>query len=290
MSDYAIGTDSSCDMTAEMAAELDVAVFPLALTIKGKDYFNYLDERDISYKEFYSILRSGEAGKTSAVSVGSFIDGMEPLLEAGKDILYLAFSSALSNTCSAGLLAAKELADKYPDRKIYVVDTLCASLGQGLLIYLSAAEKRKGGSIEEVRDWAEEYKLRVCHWFTVDDLNHLKRGGRLPAATALVGTLLGIKPVLHVDETGHLVNVGKARGRAASLDALADKMAETAASPEGQAVFISHADSREDAEKLERIVRERFGVKEVYINFIGPVIGAHAGPGTIALFFLGGRR
>jgi DegV family protein with EDD domain len=215
---------------------------------------------------------------------------MEPLLAEGKDILYLAFSSALSNTCNAGILAAEDLAIKYPDRKILIVDSLCASLGQGLLIYLAVMEKRKGKSIDEVRDWAEDNKKHICHWFTVDDLNHLRRGGRIPAATAILGTLLGIKPILHVDESGRLSNVSKVRGRQAAIEALSDKMAELAYNPAEQTVFISHADCIEDAEKLEKLLRRNLSVKNIFINYVGPVIGAHAGPGTLALFFIGRIR
>lgn len=215
---------------------------------------------------------------------------MEEILKEGKDILNLAFSSGLSSTYSASAVAAQELSAEYPERKIYTVDTLCASLGQGMLVYLAARKKQEGASIEEVRDFVEDTKLKQCHWFTVDDLMHLKRGGRVSGATALVGTMLKIKPVMHVDDEGRLINMEKARGRKASLNALVEKMAESALNPSEQEIFISHGDCLDDAEYVAERVKERLGVKAVYINHVGPVIGAHSGPGTIALFFLGNRR
>ena len=180
--------------------------------------------------------------------------------------------------------------EKYPQRKIFTVDTLCASMGQGLLVYLAARQRGEGKSLQEVRDWVEKEKYHLCHWFTVDDLMYLKRGGRLNAATALVGTALGIKPVLHIDNEGHLINMGKARGRRASLTALVDKMAELAVEPQGQVAFISHGDCLEDAKAVEQMLKQRLGVKKVIISYVGPVIGAHTGPGVVALFFLGKER
>ena len=190
----------------------------------------------------------------------------------------------------SAVIAADDLREAYPGRKIFVVDTLSASLGQGLLVYLCVQEKRKGKTIDQVHVFAEETKAKVCHWFTVDDLNHLKRGGRVSAAAALLGTMLSIKPVLHVDDTGHLVPVSKTRGRKASLLALVDRMAESAVDPAGQTIFISHGDCRGDADKVAEMVRERFGTRDVRINYVGPVIGAHSGPGTLALFYLGTER
>ena len=190
----------------------------------------------------------------------------------------------------SAVIAADDLREAYPGRKIFVVDTLSASLGQGLLVYLCVQEKRKGKTIDQVHVFAEETKAKVCHWFTVDDLNHLKRGGRVSAAAALFGTMLSIKPVLHVDDTGHLVPVSKTRGRKASLLSLVDRMAESAVDPAGQTIFISHGDCEADAEFVADEVRRRFGVQDIYINYVGPVIGNHSGPGTLALFFLGSRR
>ena len=290
MSEYVLITDSSADLSQEMVQELGVTVLPLSFTIQGKTYRNYPDNREMDLPLFYDMLRAGELATTSAVNVAEYTQAVEPILQEGKDVLILAFSSGLSSTDQASVLAAGELREKYPDRKIYTVDTLCASLGQGLLVYLAAQEQRKGKSIEEVRDWAEETKLHLCHQFTVDDLHFLKRGGRISATTAVVGSMLQIKPVLHVDNEGHLINIGKARGRQASLKALVDKMEKTVTEEGRKTVFISHGDCRKDAVTVADMVRERFGTQDIRINFVGPVIGAHSGPGTLALFYLGTER
>ena len=290
MSEYVLITDSSADLSQEMVQELGVTVLPLSFTIQGKTYRNYPDNREMDLPLFYDMLRAGELATTSAVNVAEYTQAVEPILQEGKDVLILAFSSGLSSTYQASVLAAGELREKYPDRKIYTVDTLCASLGQGLLVYLAAQEQRKGKSIEEVRDWAEETKLHLCHQFTVDDLHFLKRGGRISATTAVVGSMLQIKPVLHVDNEGHLINIGKARGRQASLKALVDKMEKTVTEEGRKTVFISHGDCRKDAVTVADMVRERFGTQDIRINFVGPVIGAHSCPGTLALFYLGTER
>ena len=290
MSEYVLITDSSADLSQEMVQELGVTVLPLSFTIQGKTYRNYPDNREMDLPLFYDMLRAGELATTSAVNVAEYTQAVEPILQEKKDVLILAFSSGLSSTYQASVLAAEELREKYPDRKIYTVDTLCASLGQGLLVYLAAQEQRKGKSIEEVRDWAEETKLNLCHQFTVDDLHFLKRGGRISATTAVVGSMLQIKPVLHVDNEGHLINIGKARGRQASLKALVDKMEKTVTEEGRKTVFISHGDCRKDAVAVADMVRERFGTQDIRINYVGPVIGAHSGPGTLALFYLGTER
>ena len=290
MSEYVIVTDSSADLTDGMVKELGVEVLPLSFMVKGQTYRNYPDNREMDPGAFYAMLRAGEMATTAAVNVADYTSVLEPLLEQGKDVLVLAFSSGLSATYQSSVIAVEELRARFPERKIFTVDTLCASLGQGLLVYLAAKKQQAGASIEEVRDWAEENKLHLCHWFTVDDLHFLKRGGRISAATAVLGSMLHIKPVLHVDDEGHLINMGKARGRGASLTALVDHMEETAIDPASQVVFISHGDCLADAEKVAGDVKKRLGVKEVVINHVGPVIGAHSGPGTLALFFLGSRR
>ena len=290
MSEYVIVTDSSADLTAGMAEELGVEVLPLSFMVKGQTYRNYPDNREMDPGAFYAMLRAGEMATTAAVNVADYTSALEPLLEQGKDVLVLAFSSGLSATYQSSVIAVEELRARFPERKIFTVDTLCASMGQGLLVYLAAKKQQAGASIEEVREWAEENKLHLCHWFTVDDLHFLKRGGRISAATAVLGSMLHIKPVLHVDDEGHLINMGKARGRGASLTALVDHMEETAIDPASQVVFISHGDCLADAEKVAGDVKKRLGVKEVVINHVGPVIGAHSGPGTLALFFLGSRR
>ena len=288
MSDYVIVTDSSADLPASLVQELGVEVLPLSFTIQGKTYHNYPDDREMDPKVFYKMLRDGQMATTSAVNVAEYTNMLEPFLQAGKDVLVLAFSSGLSTTYQSSVIAVNELSEQYPDRKIYTVDTLCASLGQGLLVWHAVQEQKKGKSIEEVRDWVEENNLHLCHWFTVDDLHFLKRGGRISAATAVVGTMLSIKPVLHVDDEGHLISMGKARGRGASLTALVDHMEQTVTDVD--TVFISHGDCLADAEKVAADVKKRFGTKDVVINNVGPVIGAHSGPGTLALFFLGTKR
>ena len=290
MNEYVLFTDSSADLTDELVRELGVEVLPLSFTMGDKTYKNWPDNREIDPADFYKQLREGAVATTSAVNVGDYTDALTPFLEAGKDVLVLAFSSGLSATCHSAQIAAEELMEQFPGRKVYVVDTLCASLGQGLLVWYAAGLKRDGKSMDEVRDWVEENKLRLCHWFTVDDLMFLKRGGRISSATAVLGTMLSIKPVMHVDDEGHLIKMGTARGRNASLKALVDHMEETAIDPGSQVVFISHGDCLADAQKVAEDVKARFGVKEVVINYVGPVIGAHSGPGTVALFFVGSKR
>lgn len=290
MNDFVILTDSSADLTQEWVDELGLEVLPLTFIMEGKSYFNYPDNREMSPDDFYQKEREGVLATTNAVNLVQATEAIEPHLQAGKDVLVLAFSSGLSTTYQSSVIAVNDLKEQYPDRKIFTVDTLCASLGQGLLVWYAAQKKKAGASIEEVRDWAENNKLHLCHWFTVDDLHFLKRGGRISAATAVVGTMLAIKPVLHVDNEGHLINMAKARGRSGSLKALVDHMAQTATHPEDQVVFISHGDCLEDARKVGDMIQQRLGVRKVMYNTIGPVIGAHAGPGTVALFFLGTER
>lgn len=290
MSEYVIVTDSSCDLSQEMVEELGVYVLPLRFTIQDKTLRNYPDNRDMAPEEFYQLIRDGEMATTAAVNMAEYIELIEPLLQQGKDVLVLAFSSGLSATCQAAFLAAEELGGKYPDRKLCVVDTLSASLGQGLFVWHAVEKQRAGATLDELKAWAEEYRFHQCHWFTVDDLMHLKRGGRVSATTAMVGTMLNIKPVLHMDDEGHLINMSKARGRKASLDALVDKAGELGTDLKGQTIFISHADSEADARYVGEKMKEKYGVGEVYYNFIGPVIGAHTGCGCVALFFAGEHR
>ncbi len=290
MSDYILLTDSSCDLPAALAEELDIQVLPLKVNLDGREFRNYLDEREIPSGTFYEALRNGGNASTSAVNPSEFVEIMTPYLEKGQDILYIGFATALSSTCQNGAIAAEELLEKYPERKIYVVDSKCASMGQGLLVYLTALKKREGAGLEELRDYAAATAPRVAHWFTVDDLFFLKRGGRVSAATAAVGTLLNIKPVLHVDDEGRLINMSKARGRKASIKAIYDKCAQTGDDVAHQHIFISHGDCGDDAKYLASLVRENLHPLDVTINAIGPVIGAHSGPGTLAVFFLGDVR
>jgi len=290
MDDYIIVTDSTCDITAQMADDLGVKVLPLSVNMGDITFKNYLDGRTMSFKDFYKKLAEGATPSTNAISIGDYLDALEPMLQEGRDILILSFSSGLSTTYNSSAMATRELSEKYPDRKIYCVDTLAASMGEGLLVWHAVQRKRKGDTIDAVRDWVEENKFRLCHWFTVDDLHHLKRGGRISAATAVVGSMLGIKPVLHVDNEGHLINVEKARGRQSSLLKLLSHMADTAIDPENQTVFISHSNCAKDAQWLAAKIKEKLGVRDIYINYIGPVIGSHTGIGTVALFFMGTER
>ena len=290
MRDFVIMTDSCCDMTARMAHELGLVVLPLSLHMGDQEYRNLLDGSEIGFDTFYSRIRSGELATTSAVSVGAFEEKMREILSQDKDILCINFSSALSATYQSAVIAAEDLQSEFPQARILVVDSLCASLGQGLLLYLCAKEKERGRTLEEVHTFAETTKGNVCHWFTVDDLNHLKRGGRISGTTAFFGTMLSIKPVMHVDDGGHLVPVSKARGRKSSLLELVDHMEKTAIDPGSQTVFISHGDCEGDARFVADEIRRRFGTQQIYINYVGPVIGNHSCPGTLALFFLGRER
>lgn len=290
MSEYVIVTDSSSDLSNELVNELELEIIPLSMNLNGKEYRNYLDEREITYKDFYAALDKDCKVSTSALNTADISDALEPILQQGKDVLYLAFSSGLSNTYNAAQLAAGELGAKYPDRKVIVVDTKCASMGQGLLVYHAAQKKKEGATIEQVRDYTEQLVPKLAHWFTVDDLFFLKNGGRISTTVAILGSMLQIKPVLHVDDDGKLASVSKARGRNNAIKEICARMAETAIDPKEQVMFISHGGCYEDAQKLAELVQTQVGCKKIYINYIGPVIGAHSGPGTLALFFIAKQR
>ena len=287
---YKIITDTSANLTEEMIEQYNIDIIPLVFRIGEEEFYSYVKGEKTDIEQFYDRMRQGEIITTSLISMEKCQDVFESNLKEGKDILYISFSSALSGTYNAALMVAKNLEKEYPERKIYVVDSLAASMGQGLLVYYCAEQKRSGKSIEEVKDWLIENRLQLCHWFTVDDLFHLKRGGRISGTTALVGTVLGVKPVLHVDNEGRLVPVSKVRTRKKSLIALVDEMEKTCINPTEQIVFISHGDSIDDALYVEKLVRDRLNVKDIKINYVDPVIGAHSGPGTIALFFIGKTR
>jgi len=289
MRDYIIATDSCCDFDKNLIRELDLTVIPLSVHL-GQDHFrNYPGEMPESHV-FYTRLSKGEPAQTSAPNVEAFKDAFRPFLEAGKDVLYLGFSSALSATYQNAAMAVEELREAFPDAVIRAVDTLCASMGQGLLVDLAVQEKRKGKSLEEVASFVQETIPHLCHWFTVGDLSQLRRGGRLSAGKAIVGNLLNIKPVLHVDHEGRLVPMESAKGRKKSVEALVRHMEETAIAPETQRIYISHGDCLGDAEVLAAAIQSKLGVASVTIGDVGPVIGAHSGLGTLALFFLGKER
>lgn len=288
MSEYIILTDSSADLPQEKLDEMGIEVVPLSVDLDGTTYINYPDWRKIDPHVFYNGLREGKPATTSAANVETFKTAMTPHLEAGQDILYIGFSSGLSGTFNASVIASDELRAAYPDRKIIVIDSLSASLGQGLLVVLAAEKKHAGATMDETAAYCEEIKLNICHWFTVTDLFYLHRGGRVSKTTAIIGTTLGIKPVMHVDDEGHLIKVDVARGRKASIKRLADKLRQTNTSISH--VFISHGDCMEDALILKAQLEKDPGVKDILINYVGPVIGAHSGPGTLALFFVGAQR
>ena len=284
---YQIITDSGCDLSLQMYENLGVTVVPLCLNFRGEE------RRDLSencIKELYDAMRGGETASTAAINPTEWAANIEPVLAAGEDVLVLAFSSGLSTTYQSAVIAAEELMEKYPERTVKVVDTLCASRGEGMFVWYACKKRDAGMSLEELWQWCEDHKLQLCHWFTVDDLVYLKRGGRVSAATALLGSMLNIKPVLHVDDEGHLVSVAKVRGRKASIEALAKKLGETGLPGENDTVFICHGDCIEDAQYLEKLVKEKYGVKEVLTYYTGAVIGSHSGPGTLALFYMGKHR
>lgn len=288
MSRFIITTDSACDITPDILKEWGIPFCSLTFRFdgEGKEYSNF----DMSADRFYEKMKEGGIARTSAVNIETFARFFESHLEKGTDILHLGFSSGLSTTYNSARLASEQLKEKYPDRKIVVVDTLSASAGFGLLVYLTLKKKNEGASIEETAMYAEELRPRLCHWFTVDDLVYLKRGGRISPTVAFVGNMLGIKPVLHMDDAGHLINMTKVRGRKTSVNALADKYDELALDPKNSTVFISHGNCIEDAKYLAELIKTRHGVDTEIITDVGPVIGAHTGPGVLALFFVGRER
>lgn len=288
MNEYVIFADSSCDLSDEMLKERNVPY--TSLSFRFDDSSEEYTNNGMNIKDFYDKMRAGGVAKTSAANSETFAIEFERFLKEGKDILYIGFSSGLSTTYNSARIAAEQLKDSYPDRKIIVVDTLAASAGIALLIDMVIAKKNEGASIEEAAQFAEDNKMRICHWFTVDDLVYLKRGGRISPAAAFFGNMIGIKPVLHVDNDGHLVNVLKVRGRKMSVTTLADKYGELADDEGNKIVYISHGDCLADAEELGRIIKEKYGAETKLITNVGTVIGAHSGPGTLALFFVGKER
>lgn len=287
---FEIVTDSSCNLPEELIDRYRLHILSLMFRVNGKEYYSYEKGKVTDLKQFYTMMRNKEEITTSLIDINTCQPVFEGLLKEGKDILYIGFSSALSGTYQVGAMVLDDLKTTYPERKIYAIDTLGASLGEGLLVYHAAELRRAEKDIEEVYAWLLENRLHLCHWFTVDDLFFLKRGGRVSASAAVLGTILGVKPVMHMDNEGRLILMEKVRGRKNSLDALVDHMQQTAVNPEEQMVFITHGDCIEDAKYVENQVRQRMHVKDVLINYVDPVIGAHSGPGTVALFFVGTHR
>lgn len=280
--EYRIMTDSSCDLPEDLVKEYDLKVLPLQVTLGEETYKN--EPGAVDSHTFYEKLRAGVMAKTSAVNTQAFADAMREELDAGRDVLYIGFSSGLSGTYSAGEVAAQGLRPLYPERKILTVDSLCASLGQGLLLHLCVEKQRAGADVEEAARFAEETKLHIGHWFTVADLHHLHRGGRVSATVAVLGTALQIKPVMHMDDAGTLQPFSKARGRKASMREIVRMIGERIVEPEKQTMFLSHGDCPEEAQILAGMLKEQLGVPRVIIAPVGPVIGAHSGPGTLAAF------
>jgi len=287
MRDYVIFTDSSCDLPTSLVKEWGIEELSLEVNIEGIGTFL---NHEIEPAKFYGYLRDKRPVKTAAANMEGFVNAFEKIVSEGKDILYIGFSTGLSATYVAGKNAAEEVMEKHPECKILTVDSLCAALGQGLLVKYAVDKKNTGATLEELAAYVEGLKLNLAHWFTVEDLFFLKRGGRVSAATAVMGTVLQIKPVMHVDNDGKLINMAKARGRDASIKALVERMKQTVIDPEKQTVYICHGDCYDDAKKLADMVTAEFGITDILIDYVGPVIGAHSGPGTLALFFIGRER
>ena len=283
---FKIITDSCCDLPQQMVSNLDLRVVPLSVEMDGRAF----TEGEMTPKALYDHLRAGKLPKTSAVNPDGWASVIRPALANGQDVLVMAFSSGLSATYQSAVIAADELREEFPDRKLIVIDTLCAAIGQGLLVWHAARLRGEGKSIEDTAAWIEAHKRNLCHWVTVEDLMHLKRGGRVSAATAVVGTMLSIKPIIRVDDNGKLENVGKTRGRKAAMNLLLERMAESQIAELNDTVCIGHGDCLADAEYLAEQIRSRFGVKNVIINYVGAVIGAHTGPGVVFIAFFGKNR
>lgn len=286
VSKYVICTDSSCDISPKLLKEWGVLCCEIRFRFEdGKEYTN----ADMDSRTFYARMRNGEVAKTSAPNVDDFFVMFESVLKEGKDVLYFGLSSVLSATFNSARLAANALAEKYPDRKVILIDTLGASAGIAMMIRLTL-DNKSDASVEEAAEYGEHIKSRICYWFTVDDLVYLKRGGRIGSMAAFAGNALGLKPVIHLNDEGQLVNVAKVRGRKTALTSIADKYGELADPEYKGTVYISHADCMKDADDLDDIMREKYGVTVEYITNIGAVIGAHAGPGTLAMFFVGKEK
>lgn len=284
---YTLFCDTTCDLPEERLAKMDCKLLPLTFEIDGKPYTT----ADISMQEFYRRMREDAVTKTSQIAVGVCEDAFEEEIKNGRDVLYLAFSSGLSGTYNSANIAKNNLMEKYPEAKIVVVDSLSASSGEGLLLIYAEQKKREGLTIDQLEAWIEVNRYKICHVFTVEDLKYLFRGGRVSRAAALAGTVLGIKPVLNVDNDGHLIPQDKVRGRKQSINRLGDMIRERKGNNENKIVTMSHGDCIEDAKYAEKMLKEIFGEDtEVVIAYTGPVIGAHSGPGTLALFFRGDYR
>lgn len=289
MDAYQIFTDATTDFLPHDVEALHITVIPMEYIIDGKTYRNTPDNRDLSPKAFYDAMRAGKMPTTSQIPAAQYEDWFLPVVQSGQDILFLCFSSALTGCFHNACLAANAIMEQYPERKVLVVDSRAASRGEGLLVEECVALRQEGKSLEYVANWAVEERSNLQHWVTVDDLNHLKRGGRISAASALIGGMLGIKPIIHIDESGALVPVDKVRGRKAAIDYLVDRFAESYLPGRGN-VYVAHGDCLEDAEYCAKQIREKTGVKQVEIAMVGPIIGAHTGPGLVAILYMGKKQ
>ncbi len=290
MNDFIITTDTTSDLPADYVKEHHIGMLSLSYTINGS---TYTWENPLPVKDFYDCMREGSLPTTSQANPAEAGAMFESILTGqNADILHIAFSSGLSGSYNSAKIAALELQEKYPGRRIIVIDSLCASLGEGLLVHKAVTMKEQGCSILEVADWLEENKLHLVHNFTVNDLFHLYRGGRVSKTAAFVGTMISLKPILHVDNEGHLIPLSKVRGRKKSLIALVDAMDKQLGSwrDKNDVVFISHGDCIEDAQFVADRIKEQFGYDSFLINYVGPTIGAHTGPGVVALFYMGDYR
>lgn len=288
MNQYVIMTDSACDVRPELLDQWNVK--SVDITFTKDDEPEFYTNRDIPVSQFYEMMRSGVVFRTAAVNPVAYEKAFEEVLRQGHDILYVGFSSALSTTVNSAKITAKELSEQYPNQKITVIDSLGASAGHGLLLYFAVQMRDAGASLEEVTSGLEDKIPSICHWFTVDDLQYLKRGGRIGATAAMVAGVLNVKPILHLDDEGKIVSVSKTRGRKKAIQTLFERYEELAKAPEDGPYFISHGDCYEDALLLENLLEQKFGHKAELITYIGPAIGSHSGPGTLALFFEGKHR
>lgn len=287
---FEIITDSSANLPESIIEENNINIVSLSFYVEGKEYYGYEKNKITDLSVFYKMMREKKEITTSLVNIESAKKECKKILDKRNDLIYIGFSSGLSGTYQAVSIALEDLKEEYPNQKIYYVDTLAAALGQGLLVYYAIQMRKDGKSIEETYQWVIDNRLHLCHWFTVDDLFFLKRGGRVSATTAVLGTALSIKPVMHVDNEGYLIVMDKVRGRKKSLEALVEQFDKMAINKENQDIFISHGDCLEDAQFVEQKLREKYKIKNVLINMLDPVIGAHSGPGTVALFFIGNER
>lgn len=287
---FIIVTDSCCNLPQKIIQQFNIKIIPLVYHANGQVYKGCAENESLDIKQFYTLMRKHEPVTTSSASPQACQEIFESELEQGNDLLYIGFSSGLSASYQTAASVLQQLSGVYPVRRALSIDSLCAALGQGLLVTYAARLREQGKTIDEVYQWLMDNRLHLCHWFTVDDLFFLHRGGRVSKTAAIVGSMVGIKPVLHVDNDGHLVMTSKVRGRKASLDTLVAKMDESAIEPEKQTVYINHGDCEPDALYLRDQIRKRFGVEDILIDILDPVLGSHSGPGTIALFFLGKER